>query len=85
MANKVTNEIQNLPKMGMSRLKQIQPFLPISREKFRQLVREHKAPQPIYLGSRCAMYKNEELHKFLADPVNYLICPRFHGQFKRLI
>lgn len=60
-----------LPTIGKSRFKQIQPFLPISREKFRQLVRQGKAPQPVYLGSRCAMYSNEELHKFLADPVNY--------------
>jgi predicted DNA-binding transcriptional regulator AlpA len=59
--------------MGMSRFKNIQPFLPFSREKFRQLVREKKAPQPTYLGSRCAMYKNEELHKFLADPANYRV------------
>lgn len=60
-----------LPTIGKSRFKQIQPFLPISREKFRQLVRQGKAPQPVYLGSRCAMYSNAELHKFLADPVNY--------------
>ncbi len=60
-----------LPMIGMSRFKQIQPFLPISSERFRQLVRDQKAPQPTYLGSRCAMYKNSELHKFLADPLNY--------------
>ena len=60
-----------LPTVGMSRFKQIQPFLPISREKFRQMVRALEAPQPVRLSTTCVMYKNEELHKFLADPLNY--------------
>lgn len=60
-----------LPPMGYSRWKQFQQFCPISREKFRQLVRAFKAPQPTYLSSRCAMYKNAELHEFLRDITNY--------------
>ena len=60
-----------LPTVGMSRFKQIQPFLPISREKFRQMVRALEAPQPVRFSTTCVMYKNEELHKFLADPLNY--------------
>jgi prophage regulatory protein len=71
MTASVINDIQNLPMMGMSRFKQFQPFLPFSRETYRKLCRQGCAPQPTYLGSRCAMYKNEELHKFLADPLNY--------------
>ena len=74
MAHSATPAAQpapTLPTIGMSRFKQIQPFLRISRELFRQLVRDQKAPQPTYLGSRCAMYQNSELHKFLADPLNY--------------
>lgn len=62
-----------LPHIGYSRLKQILPFLPISREKFRQLVRQGKAPQPIYLSSRCCMYTNASIHEFLADPINYRV------------
>ena len=69
--NPVAQPAPTLPTIGMSRFKQIQPFLPISSERFRQLVRDQKAPQPTYLGSQCAMYKNSELHKFLADPLNY--------------
>jgi prophage regulatory protein len=69
--NPAAQPAPTLPTIGMSRFKKIQPFLPISRERFRQLVRDHKAPQPTYLGSRCAMYKNSELHKFLADPLNH--------------
>lgn len=60
-----------LPLDGMSRFSQLKKFLPISREKFRQLVRDGKAPQPIRLGVRCTMWRNSELHQFLADPVGY--------------
>lgn len=60
-----------LPLDGYSRFKQFQPFCPISREKFRQMVRNGKAPQPIYLSSRCALYKNSELHSFLSDITHY--------------
>lgn len=76
MANKpITDNAPalTLPRIGYSRLKQILPFLPISREKFRQLVRQGKAPQPIYLSSRCCMYTNASIHEFLADPINYQV------------
>ena len=67
------SNIQNthLPFDGYSRWKQLQPYLSISREKFRQLVVSQKAPQPIRLGSRCTFYKNAEILKFLEDPLNY--------------
>lgn len=76
MANTATPAAQpalTLPTIGMSRFNQIKPFLPISREKFRQLVRAGKAPQPTRLSLTCVMYKNEELHKFLADPLSYSV------------
>ena len=61
----------NLPHDGMSRFKQFQPRIPVSREKWRQLVRAGKAPQPIRLSLTCVMYRNSDLHEFLKDPVNY--------------
>ena len=61
----------NLPLDGLSRWRQIAPFSPICREKFRQLVRTGKAPQPIRFSERCTAYSNRELHKFFADPLNY--------------
>lgn len=73
VAKQIEAVAPTLPTVGMSRFKQIQPFLPISREKFRQLVRQGKAPQPIYLSSRCCMYANASIHEFLADPVNYTV------------
>ena len=61
----------NLPFDGMSRWSQIAPFSPFCREKFRQLVRAGKAPQPVRFSERCTAYSNHELHKFFADPLNY--------------
>ena len=69
-----TNQAQErttLPKDGMSRFKQFQTFLPISRETWRKLVRDKRAPQPVRMGVRCTMWKNADLHAFLADPLNY--------------
>jgi len=63
-----------LPAMGKSRFKDLAPFCPISREKFRQLSLEgRRAPQPERLGIRCTYYDNAELHRWLADPINYRV------------
>ncbi|MFZ6723092.1 helix-turn-helix transcriptional regulator [Undibacterium sp. Ji49W] len=62
---------QTLPLDGFSRWHQIAPFSPFCREKFRQLVRAGKAPQPVRFSERCTAYPNRELHKFFADPLNY--------------
>lgn len=64
---------KSLPLDGMSRWSQIAPFSPFSREKFRQLVNEGKAPQPVKFSERCTAYQNRELHKFFADPLNYSV------------
>ena len=61
----------SLPFDGMSRWNQIAPFSPFCREKFRQLVRAGKAPQPVKFSERCTAYPNRELHRFFADPLNY--------------
>lgn len=61
----------SLPVDGFSRWKEISKFVPFSREKFRQLVRAGKAPQPIFFSERCTAYPNRELHRFFADPLNY--------------
>ena len=65
----------SLPLDGLSRWRQIEPFSPVSREKFRQLVNEGRAPSPIRLGERTTCYQNRELHKFFADPINYRAAP----------
>lgn len=64
-------ERDTLPWDGMSRWSQFKLFSPFSREKWRQLVRDGEAPQPIRLGARLTMWRNSDLHEFLADPLNY--------------
>lgn len=66
-------EPEVLPLTGKSRFSQFKKFIPISREKFRQLSLEGRAPQPERLGIRCTFYDNREIHRWLADPVNYRV------------
>ena len=61
----------DLPKTGWSRFESFAHFLPFSRAKFRRKKKKKRAPVPIRLGSRITFYKNEELHKFFDDPLNY--------------
>jgi prophage regulatory protein len=62
-----------LPLDGLSRWSQIAPFSPFCRERFRQLVKIGKAPQPIRFSERLTCYSNKELHKFFADPLAYQV------------
>jgi hypothetical protein len=64
-------EVATLPTDGMSRFSQFKRFLPFSKEKFRQLCKLGRAPIPIRMGARCTFYRNQELHRFLSDPLNY--------------
>ncbi|MDR4519642.1 MAG: transcriptional regulator [Nitrosomonas sp.] len=68
---KQQTEPATLPLTGKSRFSQFKQFSPVSREKFRQLSKAGKAPKPERLGIRCTFYDNQELHRWLADPVNY--------------
>jgi len=61
----------SLPQHGMSRWNDIAPFSPVCREIFRRLVLAGKAPQPVKFTKRCTAYHNSELHRWLADPLNY--------------
>ncbi|TDV16297.1 helix-turn-helix transcriptional regulator [Paraburkholderia caballeronis] len=60
-----------LPLIGLSSWSQIAPFVGISRETWRKRCREGRAPQPIRLSRRRTLYRNEEVHRWLADPVGY--------------
>ena len=62
---------RTLPAIGKSRWKDIEEFCPFSREKFRQLSKAGRAPQPERMGIRITYYCNKELHRWLADPLNY--------------
>lgn len=72
--SKINPEIidsKELPIPGLSRWSQIKKFIPVSREKFRQLSIAGKAPQPIRDGIRCTYYRNEEIHEWLNNPLGY--------------
>jgi len=62
-----------LPVTGKSRWSRIKNFSHISRETFRKLSKQGKAPQPERMGIRCTYYDNQELHKWLADPAGYSV------------
>ncbi|WP_426396279.1 helix-turn-helix transcriptional regulator [Ralstonia sp. R-29] len=62
-----------LPQIGHSRWSQIKPFLAISREKWRQLTIEGRAPKPIRMGERCTVYLNSEVRRFIEDPLGYRV------------
>lgn len=63
--------ILSLPQIGLSKWPQIAPFLPVGRETWRKLVRAGRAPQPIRFSDTCIAYRNEEIHRWLADPIGY--------------
>jgi predicted DNA-binding transcriptional regulator AlpA len=65
--------IKDLPLIGMSRFSNFKSLMPFSREKFRQLTKAGKAPQPIRMGCRLTMYDNKELHRFIANPIGYSV------------
>jgi predicted DNA-binding transcriptional regulator AlpA len=64
--------LTTLPDVGLFRFKQFEPFLPFSRETWRKMVRDGKAPAPIKLGHRCTVWSAAALHEFLNEPLNYM-------------
>ncbi|MFB9123311.1 AlpA family phage regulatory protein [Paraburkholderia dipogonis] len=64
---------KSLPLNGFSRWHQLKPFLPLGRESWRKLSLEGRAPKRIQLGTRCTVWKNEEIHRWLADPLGYRV------------
>lgn len=65
-----------LPRVGLSKWAQIEPFIPMCRESWRKLVLAGKAPRPIRLSSACTVYRNEDVHRWIADPLGYVSAPQ---------
>ncbi|MCY1226895.1 hypothetical protein D9M68_94180 [compost metagenome] len=63
--------LQTLPHTGRGRWSDIAPFVGVCRETWRQLVNAGKAPAPLHLTGRCALYDFASIHKWIADPVSY--------------
>lgn len=51
--------------------KEIAPFVGIGRESWRRRVAEGKAPQPIYLSSRCTRYRGSDVLNWIESPSAY--------------
>ncbi|MDR5741576.1 transcriptional regulator [Caballeronia sp. LZ029] len=62
---------ETMPATGLGRWRTFGRFVGVSREKWRLLVLEGKAPQPIRMGIRCSLYEYAEIHQWLSDPLNY--------------
>ncbi|MFL9892419.1 MULTISPECIES: helix-turn-helix transcriptional regulator [Paraburkholderia] len=62
---------ETLPAMGFSRWNQLQHFIPVSRETWRKLVKDGRAPQPQRWSERCTVYSNEEVHRWMKNPAAY--------------
>jgi len=60
-----------LPLDGVSRWPDLKPFVALSREWIRKRELEGKFPKRIFLNKRCAVWQNREIHRWLADPLNY--------------
>lgn len=71
MPRNKTSTLQVLPTTGKVRWSQLAPFMPVSRETFRKLAIEGKAPPPIRFSLRCTMFDASECHRWLADPMGY--------------
>ncbi|MGN3966906.1 helix-turn-helix transcriptional regulator [Burkholderia gladioli] len=62
-----------LPLDGLSRWECLRSSIPLSRETVRQREREGKFPRSMRLTQRCTVWSNREIHRYLADPLNYRV------------
>ena len=53
---------------GLSRWKDIEHLIPFSRETYRVRAKQGSVPQPIRLGPRISVYKNNEIIQWLSNP-----------------
>ena len=60
-----------LPLDGLSKWGDLRGSIRLSRETVRQREKEGKFPRSIRLTQRCTVWNNREIHRYLADPLNY--------------
>ncbi|WP_080311766.1 helix-turn-helix transcriptional regulator [Burkholderia pseudomallei] len=60
-----------LPLDGLSKWRDLCGPIRLSRETVRKREQEGKFPRSIRLSQRCTVWKNREIHRYLADPLNY--------------
>jgi predicted DNA-binding transcriptional regulator AlpA len=64
-----------LPSIGLFKWRDIAPFVGMSRESWRKLVNAGRAPSPIRLTSSCSLYRAQDVHAWMADPLGYAAEP----------
>lgn len=67
----VSSAPASLPLDGLSRWSDLRPFIPLSRETIRQRELAGRFPRHQKITQRCTVWPNREIHRWLADPVNY--------------
>ena len=67
----IQNQKMTLPECGFVRWRQLQYLLPFSKEHWRKLILAGKAPTPDKHGTRCVMFRVEDVREFLKDINNY--------------
>ncbi|HDR8948852.1 TPA: AlpA family phage regulatory protein [Burkholderia vietnamiensis] len=60
-----------LPFDGLSKWRDLRQSICLSRETVRKREQEGKFPRSIRLTQRCTVWNNREIHRYLADPLNY--------------
>ncbi len=71
-----TQTLTQLPREGKLRWRQLEPFMPISRELARRLSVEGKFPPRIRYGLRCTFWDAQEIHRWLQSPADYTAPPK---------
>lgn len=62
---------ETLAQDGYSRWAAVEKRIGFSREWVRQREKEGRFPKRVHLSQRCVVWPNREIHRWLADPVNY--------------
>ncbi|MBR8387643.1 helix-turn-helix transcriptional regulator [Burkholderia cenocepacia] len=70
-SNAFTSAPVGLPLDGFSRWENLRRFIPLCRETVRQRELEGRFPRASRLTQRCTVWPNREIHRWMADPLNY--------------
>lgn len=68
-------EVVRILPEGLYRWNEVKEYIPISREKWRQLVIAGKAPASIKLSLTCVVWRGSDVLEWLADPAGYRQAP----------
>ena len=61
-----------LPEQGMSRAKDILPFLPFGRTTLHEWSYDGRFPTPLKLSTTLVAWRNSDVLEWLEDPVSYI-------------